>query len=123
MVSKLAYVHQVVGHARHYLAGLMIVVESIRQTLEPVEHIRAHLGLYTHAHDMTVVLHEIIEQHTHNIDREQGDSEYHNKAILPVRNQVVEHTARDYRIDYSYERYQQRRAHIEKEQQLMRLVI
>ena len=123
VMRQLAHVHQVVGHAGHDLAGLVLVVEGIGQRLELVEHIRAHLRLHPHAHHVAVILHEIAQQHPDGVERQQRQAVYHHHAHIVVGYEVVEHRAREYRIDHADHRDQQRGEHVQYEHRSVRPVV
>lgn len=57
---QFAYIHKVVCHSGHKLSGLMIVIKAERQFFEMREHIAAHLCLQMYAHNVTVVLNEVV---------------------------------------------------------------
>ena len=105
MVGKLAYIHKVVCHAAHYLTCFVIVVIRIGKLFQVVEHIASHLRLHTHAHYVAVILDEIIEQLTHEIEKEKPDAEKYDHFILFVGDKVVKHCSRYDRIEYSDEGY------------------
>ena len=123
VVGKLAYVHQIVCHARHNFARLVVVEKGVGQFFEMIKHIAAHLRLHFYAHDVSVVLYKVVKKHSRYIYAQKQSAANHHHAYVVLRNIIVEHGARDYGINYGDERHQKSRQHIEEEQNLMRLVI
>ena len=101
VVGKLAYIHEVVRHARHYLTRFVSVVEAVRKPFKVLEHIASHLNLHLYAHDVTDVLYEVVKHHFHGVQQKERHAEYHNHAVVAVRYEVVEHGTRDHRIYYT----------------------
>ena len=116
-------IHQIICHARHDLAGLVVVVVAVGELFEETEHIGAHLSLHSDAHDMTVVLNKVVKQHPDDVYAEQSDAEDNNQSVLAVRDQVVEHTPGDHRVDNAYQRYKKRSAHIGGKKQFIWFII
>ena len=88
-----------------------------------VKEVTSHLSLHPYAHNMTLVLNEKVEQHSHEIEQEQGQSCEPYKSVLLIGNQVVEHSAGNYRVHDPYQRNQQGRSHIERKNTFMRFII
>ena len=122
-MGKLAYIHEVVRHARHYLTRFVSVVEAVRKLFKVLEHIASHMSLHLYAHDVTDVLYEVVEHHFHGVQQKERHAEYHNHAVVAVRYEVVEHGTRDHRIYYTDKGHAEGGEHIEREHQLMRLIV
>ena len=123
VVGKLADIHQVVCHTGHDLSGLVAVVKAVRQFFQVAEHIAPHLRLHPHAHHVTVILDKIVQQHPHEIQPQQNDTEDHDHPVFLIGNQVVEHMPGHDRIHNGDQGNQQRRQHIHGKDQPVRLII
>ena len=123
MVRQLAHVHEVVGHARHDLAGLVVVEEGVGERLQLVEHVGTHLRLHPHAHYVAVVLHVVAHQHAEDIQRHQRDAVDHQELELPVRDEVIQHAAREDGIHHADDRDDQRGQHIQHEDLPVGLIV
>ena len=88
-MCKLAYIHKVVGHSRHYLSRFVVIVKLIRKLFEMLEHIASHLRLHTHTHYVPVILNEEVQKHSYSIKNEQGNAEYDNEPVFLVGNKVI----------------------------------
>ena len=88
-----------------------------------VEEVASHLRLHPDTHNVTLVLNEEVEQHSHEIEQQQGQACKYYKAVLLIGYQVVEHRAYDYRVDDAYQRHEQRGSHIERKDTFMRFII
>ena len=88
-----------------------------------VEHIATHLRLHPHAHHVSLVLDEVVEQHTHEIEQKEPNSKDDDHAVLTVGNEIVEHRARHHGVDHADERHDQRCEHIQRKQLFVWLVV
>ena len=67
MVSKLAYLPQIVCHSRHDFTRFVIVIEAVGKLFQMIEHIASHISLHFNADNMTLVLYKIVKQRPDNI--------------------------------------------------------
>ena len=123
MVSKLAYVHKVVCHAAHYFTRFVIIVIRIGKLFKMIEHIASHLRLHTHAHYVAVILNEIIQQLTHEVEEKQPDTEKYDHLIFLIRNKVVKHRSCYDGVEYTDKGYEKGCRHIENEYSFVGLII
>ena len=123
VVGQLGDVHQVVGHAGHDLARLVVVIEGIGQLLQVVEHIPPHLRLDVHAHHVALILDEVVQPHLDGVQRQHQQAGQYDELILAVGDQVVEHGAGDDGVEDADDRHQQRRPHVQRKDELMGLVV
>ena len=123
VVSELCHVHQIVSHSRHQLAGLVTVKVAEGKSLKMREHLATHLGLHTQTHNVSLVLNEVVEHHSHKVEHKQNYAGYDYVIVLLIRNVVIEHRARHDRIDDTEKRDQKRRQKIESKYLHVRLVV
>ena len=113
VVSQLADFLQVTGEAAHDLAGFMLIVVGEGELLQMVEQVAAHVRLHPHAHDVALILDEIVQPHPHQVDQQHADASNDDHLVVPVGDQIVEHGAGDHGIDNGREGYQQGGQHIQ----------
>ena len=123
VVRKLDNVKEIVCQPRHDLSRFVLVIEAEGELFEVVEHIAAHLRLHPHAHHMSLILDKVVEHHAHEIEQKESQTEDDDHAVVAVGDEVVEHGARDHRIDHADQSHGQRGKHIHCKQLFMRLVI
>ena len=123
VVCQLADIGEVVCETRHDLARFMCVKKGKRQPLQMGKQIAAHLCLHPHAHHMSLILDEKIEQHPHKVDEQQTQPIDHHEPIPPVRNEITEHQPRDNGIENAHQRHGKRCRHVHGEKPLVRTVI
>ena len=101
MVGKFADVHEVICHSAHDFSRFVCVVEGIRQSLELFKHIASHLSLHFYAHNVSLILHKIVEHHTYKIQSKEHSAEGNNHFILFFRYQVIKHFPCNNRVNDS----------------------
>jgi len=72
---------------------------------------------------MAVVLHEIPQSVPHGVDHKDDDTGNDDGVVLPVGDEVVEHHVCHDGIADADGRNDERRQHIQREKQLVRLII
>ena len=87
------------------------------------EQVFAHLNEHTDAHHMTLILDIIVEEHTHNVEKQQGHAEQHDKTVALVGDKVVEHIAGDDGIAHGYDGHEKGCQHIKGKDFFVGLVV
>ena len=123
VVSQLTDFKQVAGQPGEDGAGFVIVEEGVGQLLQMGEQVAAHLLLHLHADDMAVVLDEVVEQHTDDVQTQNHQAGNNDLIIEPVGDQIVEHFIGHHGVDHADDGDHQRCQHVQGEHELMRLVV
>ena len=89
VMRKLADLEKIACDPRHYLTRLVVIVELVRKSFKMPEQIKAHFRLHSYAYQVSVVLHEITKQHTHNVKRKDYKSRYNYGSVHLIRNVLV----------------------------------
>ena len=91
----------------------MLIVVGEGELLQMVEQVAAHVRLHPHTHDVALILDEIVQAHSHQVDQQHADTRNDDHPVIPVGDQVIEHSAGDHGIDNGREGYQQGSQHIQ----------
>ena len=67
-MRQLADLEEVVGHAGHDRAGFVVVEKGEGQPFEMGEQLPTHLRLHIGPHHVPLILHEIAQQHPHEVE-------------------------------------------------------
>ena len=87
------------------------------------KQIASHLRLHTHAHEMSLVLNEKVQQHTNKIKAKQNKSCPDNQLPFFIGNQIVEHGACDNGVNHTHKGNQKGSQHIQGKQKPVRLIV
>ena len=102
MMSKLADLKKVVRHTGHYLTRFMIVIISVGKLLQMIEHFPSHLRLHLNTHNVSLILDEIIEKQTDNVQSEKKDSSADDELrVSAARGELIYHASGDDGIEDS----------------------
>ena len=79
--------------------------------------------LHANAYHVPLVLHEITQKHSRDVQQQDGAAGNDYISVFPVRNEVVQHSVCNDRIRHANKRYEQRREHVENKHFLVRFVV
>ena len=89
MVRKLANLEKVAGHTGHNLSRLVVIVEGEGELLQVRKEVAAHRRLHLNTYKVTVILDEVAQEHTNDVEdkNEKSDGDY--GGIHSPRNILV----------------------------------
>ena len=114
---------EVARDPRHDPAGLVVVVKTEGQFFQMREQVPAHAGLHADADHVPVILDEIPEAETDDVQGQDDGPGNHDRPVLPVRNVIVQHPVRHDGVDHSGRGDQKCRAKIQRQHLPVRTVI
>jgi hypothetical protein len=100
-MRKLAYLKKVARYSRHNASRFIVIIKLEGELLQMVEKIYAHLLLHFNTDNVAVILNEVAQKHSYNIERKHGSARYNDRAVHSVWNIVFKHFSRYHGVDHT----------------------
>jgi hypothetical protein len=123
VMRHLADLLEILGDARHEVAGLLPVVEAERQLLQVVEGLPAHLRLDLDAEHVAPVGHHHVEPGGGGVDHQQADHGEPDQPPIVARQQRVDEGLHRHREAELEQPGDHGAAEVEQEEPAMRAII